>query len=160
MGILDRLRDAMIRQRAMTPRGWLARALAILVLATAACGPVEYVSHVTMGASPKLEAARAADAPKWSPYWWTRANEYLHKAREEAAYAHCEAANHFGRLSEEAADKAREEALRRAADPAGAAKEMGPIDGAPVETAPAPAKGDAKESKDKKPGKALAPVED
>jgi len=84
---------------------------------------------VTMGASDKVEAARAADAAKWSPYWWTRAVEYQHKAKEEAAHANFEAANHFGRLSEEAATRAREEALRRAADPAAAAKEMGPIDG-------------------------------
>ncbi|HTJ46869.1 MAG TPA: hypothetical protein VL463_32420 [Kofleriaceae bacterium] len=110
----------------MTPRGWLA---ALLFCAASACGPIEYVSHVTMGASDKVEAARAADAAKWSPYWWTRAVEYQHKAKEEAAHANFEAANHFGRLSEEAATKAREEALRRAADPAAAAKEMGPIDG-------------------------------
>jgi hypothetical protein len=122
------------------PCGWLPRALAVSCLAGAiasalalgGCGPVEYVNHVTLGASGKVEAARAADAAKWSPYWWTRSVEYLHKAREEAAYAHFEAANHFGRLSEDAADKAREEALRRAADPAAAAKEMGPIEGAPA----------------------------
>ncbi len=101
-------------------------------VALGACGPIEYVSHVSMGASNAVESARTADAAKWSPYWWTRAIEYLHKAREEAAYAHFEASNHFGRLSEEAADKAREEALRRAADPDAAAREMGPIDGSAV----------------------------
>ena len=124
------------------------------VMAAAGCGPIEYVSHVTTGASPKLEAARAADAAKWSPYWWTRAVEYLHEAKAQAAYAHYEAANHFGRLSEEAADKAREEALRRAADPAAAAKEMGPIDGGSIDTAPTePATPGHKK-------KGIAPVED
>jgi hypothetical protein len=127
-----------------------------------ACGPIEYVSHVTTGAGPAIEAARSADAAKWSPYWWTRANEYFHKAREEAAYSHFEAANHFGRLSEDAAAKAREEALRRAADPDAAAKEMGPLDGAPVVAPPASDKPD----KPDKPGKArkspgkLAPTEE
>ena len=134
--------------------------LRLAVIATsvaAACGPVEYVSHVTMGASNAVEAARSADAAKWSPYWWTRAVEYLHEARVEAAYAHFEAANHFGRLSEDAAAKAREEALRRAADPAAAAKEMGPIDGGTID-APAPKADEPAPPKGKTKG--LAPVED
>lgn len=140
----------------MSARGWLA-GLAV-AFATAACGPIEYINHSTLGATPKLEAARAADAEKWSPYWWTRAVEYLHKSREEAAYAHFQAANRFGQLSEEAAEKAREEALRRAADPAAAAKEMGPIDGGKIE---APTSDDAApdgNAKKKKGG--MAPVED
>jgi hypothetical protein len=95
-------------------------ALASMLLA---CGPIEYVNTVTRKADSAVEAARAADAPKWSPYWWTRAVEYLHQARVEAASADFQAANRFGRLAEEAARKAREEALRRAADPA-AAKEL------------------------------------
>ena len=137
----------------MSARGRLA-AFAI-AMAMSGCGPIEYVQHVTMGANDKVEAARAADAEKWSPYWWTRAREYLHEAKVQAAYAHFQAANRFGELSEDAADKAREEALRRAANPAAAAKEMGPIvggtlDKAPVEPA-APSKSKAK---------GVAPVED
>jgi hypothetical protein len=140
----------------MSVRGRLVFALIFApALATAGCGPIEYVNHTTLGATPKLDAARAADAEKWSPYWWTRAVEYQHKSREEAAYAHFQAANHFGELSEEAATKAREEALRRAADPAAAAKEMGPIDGGTVET---PKHEDEKAPPAKKKG--MAPVED
>ena len=135
----------------MTPRGWLAT---LLLCWASACGPIEYVSHVAFSASDKVEAARAAEAAKWSPYWWTRAVEYLHQAKVEAAYAHFEAANHFGRLSEEAADHAREEALRRASDPAAAAKEMGPIDGGTTEV---PA---ARQDQGKPKKKDLAPVED
>lgn len=109
-------------------RVWRRLGLAIAcALATAACGPIAYVSGTTYGATGAVDAARAANAAKWSPYWWTRATEYLHKAREEAAYSNFQAANHFGRLSREAADKAREEAVRRAADPDAAAKEMGPV---------------------------------
>jgi hypothetical protein len=100
---------------------------AAFAVAAAACGPIEYVSGVTYGASNAVDTARAANAAKWSPYWWTRATEYLHKSREEAAYSNFQAANHFGRLAREAADKAREEALHRAADPDAAAKEMGPV---------------------------------
>jgi len=112
-----------------------------LALGIGACGPIEYVNTVTRRADTAVEEARAANAAKWSPYWWTRAVEYLRQARVEAASADFQAANRFGRLSAEAAEKAREESLRRAGDPE-AAREL--------EIPDAP--------KGRKPG--LAPVED
>ncbi|HVK73255.1 MAG TPA: hypothetical protein VM734_08025 [Kofleriaceae bacterium] len=94
------------------------RALALaLVIATAGCGPIGYVSQVTRTASTSVEEARALNAAKYAPYWWTRAVEYLHKAREEAAHADFQAANRFGRLAAEAAEHAKADAIRRAADP-------------------------------------------
>ncbi len=90
---------------------WLGLAVAY-ALALGACGPIGYVSGTTYGAANAVDTARAANAAKWSPYWWTRATEYLHKAREEAAYSNFQAANHFGRLAKEAALKARDEAIR------------------------------------------------
>jgi hypothetical protein len=94
------------------------RALALAaILALAACGPIEYVNTVTRGADSAVAEARAANAAKWSPYYWTRAVEYLRLARIEAASADFQAANRFGRLSEEAAIKARDEALHCAAAP-------------------------------------------
>lgn len=113
-----------------------------VALLLAACGPIEYVNTVTRRADTAVAAARAANAAKWSPYWWTRAVEYLVQARVEAASADFQAANRFGRLSEEAAIKAREESLRRAADP-DAAREL------EVPTAPA-----------KRPNDGLAPVDE
>jgi hypothetical protein len=91
--------------------------VAIMLLALGACGPIEYVNQTTRKASTAVESAEAAQADKYSPYWYTLAVEYLHKSREEAAGADFQAANRFGRKAEEAAIKAREEALRRAADP-------------------------------------------
>jgi hypothetical protein len=88
-----------------------------LVFATlAACGPIGYVSNVR-SASTAVEEARAVNAAKYAPYEWTRAVEYLHAARAEAAMADFEAANRFGRLATEAATKAKTDAIRRAADP-------------------------------------------
>ncbi len=84
--------------------------------AAAACGPIGYVSNVR-GASTAVEEARAVNAAKYAPYEWTRAVEYLRQARAEAAYADFQAANRFGRLAEEAATKAKADAIRRAADP-------------------------------------------
>jgi len=93
------------------------RGVAWICLLTA-CGPVVYVSEVTRNASDAVEAARAARADKYSPYYWTRANEYLHAAREEAAHADFQGANRFGRLATEAATKALEEAEKHPAESA------------------------------------------
>ena len=106
--------------------------IAILLLACAplACGPIEYVGQVTRRATSEVEAARAVDAAKHAPYWWTRAVEYLHQARVEAAAADFQAANRFGRLAAEAAVQARADAL--------AAVGAGPSTPTPTPT-PAPA---------------------
>ncbi len=96
-------------------RGTILSAVAALLVI--GCGPIEYVNQVTRKASSSVEAARAAEADKYSPYWYTRAVEYLHKARAEAADADFQAANRFGRKSEEAANKAREEAIAHAGKP-------------------------------------------
>ena len=63
-------------------------------------------------------AAPALDAARYAPYWWTRAVEYLHEARAQAAHANFQAANRYGRLSTEAANQAKADAIRRAANPA------------------------------------------
>jgi Domain of unknown function (DUF4398) len=83
----------------------------------AGCGPIVYVSEVTFHASDAVDAARAAHADKYAPYWWTRATQYLAKAREVAAYADFQGANRFGRLATEAANKATEEAQIAEKDP-------------------------------------------
>ena len=90
---------------------------AVLCVAAAACGPVAYVGQVTMHADDAVEQARLANAEKYSPYWWTRANQYLHMAREVAAHADFQGANRFGRLAEEAAHEAKREAEIGAKDP-------------------------------------------
>ncbi len=89
---------------------------AVLVL-LAACGPIAYVGEVTQRASTAVEHARDAQADALAPYWWTRAVEYLHEARELAAHADFQGANRFGRLAAEAADKAVEEASLAVKDP-------------------------------------------
>jgi hypothetical protein len=80
------------------------------VLLLASCGPVAYIGQVTLKADDAVEAARVSEADKYSPYWWTRATQYLYMAREVAAHADYQGANHFGRLATEAAEKAKAEA--------------------------------------------------
>jgi hypothetical protein len=89
----------------------------LALVLVASCGPVAYVSQVTIHADDAVEAARAAEADKYSPYWWTRATQYLRMAREVAAHADYQGANHFGRLAEEAALQAKTEADAAAKDP-------------------------------------------
>ena len=105
-------------------------ALAGLLAAASACGPIEYVSQVTRTAASAVDDARAVDAERLAPYDWTRAIEYLRAAREQAAHANFQAANRFGRLAAEAAVQARADAL--------AAVGAGPSTPTPTPT-PAPA---------------------
>jgi sRNA-binding protein len=113
----------------------------VLVALLAGCGPVAYVSQVTFDADNAVAAARASNAAKYSPYWWTRATQYLHMAREVAAHADFQGANHFGRLATEAAVNARAEAEQAAkAGPVPAKVDTG-SDVAPAkDDAPVPAK--------------------
>src|SRR5882724_10291904 len=89
----------------------------VFLACLAACGPVAYVRQVTMTADSAVEDARAAKADKFSPYYWTRAINYLHMAREVAGHADFQGANKFGRLAAEAAVHAKEEAEIGAQDP-------------------------------------------
>lgn len=117
-------------------RRWVLFAATSAALGSAGCGPIVYVNEVTRRADDAVEAARRAEADKLAPYWWTRATQYLHKAREVAARADFQGANRFGRLATAAAEKALEEA----ADPS-----KQPLDVAPAKesgaTEPAPANG-------------------
>jgi hypothetical protein len=90
----------------MGPRLALALALAMLASGLAACGPIVYVNEVTRRADDAVAEARHAEAEKYAPYWWTRATQYLHKARERAAHADFQGANRFGRLATESARQA------------------------------------------------------
>ena len=90
-------------------RRWVALVVLLVVL-PAGCGPIAYVNQVTRKADDAVEAARVAKCDELAPYWYTRAVEYLHMAREVAAHADYQGANRFGRLAEEAALKAVEEA--------------------------------------------------
>lgn len=105
---------------------------ALVLLFVVGCGPIRYVGDVTRGAQTAVDQARDAQAEKYAPYYWTRAVQYLHAAREDAARADFQGANHFGRLAREAAELAANEAT--VAD-----KHEKPI----VPVAPAKAKDDA-----------------
>ena len=120
--------DACVRGDMMHTMRW------VIALALAAgCGPVAYINQVPRDAAQKVEQARALNAAKFSPYWWTRATEYLRMAREVAAHADFQGANKFGKLSADAAATAIAESEERSKDPSKI-----PVN--PMDAGPAPAK--------------------
>jgi hypothetical protein len=103
-------------------RGWAFRvgqgALLYGALLSSGCGPVEYLSGVTFGASRTLAEAKAAQAPVLAPYEYTAATEYLQKSRELAGYARFDDAVLFGKKAGElAAEAVRIARARPAAEP-------------------------------------------
>src|SRR3954469_13165069 len=90
------------------------------------CGPVEYISQVGNKAASAVSSAKLAQADRYAPYEYTAAEEYLHKAREEAGYAEYEDAIEFGRRAEELANKGRAIAVARLSQSGGASSAATP----------------------------------
>jgi hypothetical protein len=89
----------------------------LLLLLLSSCGSIVYINDVARTASSSIDAARAAEADKYSPYYWTRAEQYLIKARERAARADFQGANRFGRLAAAAAQLAEQDAIAAKKNP-------------------------------------------
>ena len=112
-----------LRRQSDLPEGALAILAAIMLAGSAAsiagCGPIEYINQVGVKAAGAVSAAKLAQADRYAPYEFTAAEEYLHKAREEASYAEYEDAIEFGRKAEELADKGRAIAVAKLSQSAG-----------------------------------------
>jgi hypothetical protein len=91
--------------------------IVVVLLALGGCGSIVYINDVTRSATTSIDAARAAEADKYSPYYWTRAEQYLIKARERAAHADFQGANRFGRLAAAAAQLAEQDAIAAKKNP-------------------------------------------
>jgi hypothetical protein len=100
------------------PVGRLAAATlfaALSGLGSTACGPTQSTALI-MDADVQVESARAADAPKLSPYEYTAAEAYLHKAREEQGYSDFEVSIDYGRKSVKFATEARQKSMAARAE--------------------------------------------
>jgi hypothetical protein len=114
----------------------LAKGAVIFTLATpiaSGCGPIEYLNQVGSKAASAVAAAKLAQADRYAPYEYTAAEEYLHKAREEAGYAQYQDSIEYGRKAEELAQRARAIAINKLSQPTASA----PATGAPVPAAAA-----------------------
>jgi len=96
-------------------------AFAPLLLAVLGCGPVEYINQVGNKAASAVSAAKLASADRYAPYEYTKAEEYLHKAREEAGHAEYEDAIDYGHKAEDLANLARAITVKRMAEESAAA---------------------------------------
>jgi hypothetical protein len=109
-----RRRSGFLSEVGSLPTGALVGAAACLAaLAFGGCGPIEYINQVGVKAAGAVAAAKLAQADRYAPYEYTAAEEYLHKAREEAGYAEYEDAIEFGRRAEDFANKGRAIAVAR-----------------------------------------------
>jgi hypothetical protein len=95
--------------------------LAPLLVSLGACGPVEYINQVGNKAASAVSAAKLASAARYAPYEYTAAEEYLHKAREEAGHAEYQDAIEYGRKAEDLANRARAITVERMAKESAAA---------------------------------------
>jgi hypothetical protein len=118
------LRRLRLPLRRALPTGALAVVVPLAVVSLAVsisgCGPIEYINQVGVKAAGAVSAAKLAQADRYAPYEYTAAEEYLHKAREEAAYAQYEDAIEFGRKAEELANKGRAIAVAKLSQSASA----------------------------------------
>jgi hypothetical protein len=95
-------------------------ALRVVLLSAGAClsgcGPVQYVSQVTLQATRAVRNADEAHAAELAPYEYTIAVESLHKARELAGYARWQESLRFGndaiKYGRDAELMAREKAIK------------------------------------------------
>jgi hypothetical protein len=93
----------------------LRQLLLLMVLVAPGCGPVQS-TYLIMKADVQVEGARAADASRLSPYEFTAAVAYLHKAREETGYADYEVAVDFAQKAAKYAQEAKEKSMAAAAE--------------------------------------------
>jgi hypothetical protein len=77
------------------------------------CGPVQSTAFL-LDAEVQIEAARTAGAEKLSPYEWTSANLYIHKAREEVGYSNFETGVEYAGKASKFANQAREKSMAAA----------------------------------------------
>ena len=87
------------------PTGGLLLAVAAGAFAWSACGPVTASSTIS-DAADDLDEARKLEAEQNAPYEFTRAETFLHKARELEGYGLFEQAADYARQSRLASEKA------------------------------------------------------
>lgn len=85
----------------------------MILLALTGCGPVQSTAYL-LDAEVQIEAARTAGAEKLSPYEWTSANLYIHKAREVVGYSDFEAGVSFAQKASKFARQAKDNSVNAA----------------------------------------------
>ena len=79
----------------------------------ASCGPISYITKVTVNATRSVSEAETANAEQLAPYEYWSAKTYLQMAREKAGTADYELATGYGDLASKMAHKAVKVAAER-----------------------------------------------
>ncbi len=93
----------------------IAALLAVLLVISLGCGPVESTSLIVQSDT-ALQGAKTADSEKKSPYEYYAAEQYLHKAREKWGTSDFEYAIDYAKDARDLAKKASERSLKRERD--------------------------------------------
>jgi hypothetical protein len=108
-------KDFARQSRAASARATSFGAGVLCLVSVSGCGPVEYINQVGNRAASAVSAAKLAQSDRYAPYEYTAAEEYLHKAREEAGHAEYQDAIEYGRKAEDLANRARAITVERLA---------------------------------------------
>ncbi len=79
---------------------------AVLAIALAGCGPIQFVSQVTIRAEKSVAEAKLQQADKYAPYEYYGAAAFLEQAKHRAAFGDFQTSYRYGKKSEKMAKKA------------------------------------------------------
>jgi len=80
--------------------------LSVLVLSSEACGPIEFISQVTVRAERAVNDAKLMHARRWAPYEYWGAVAYLEQAKYRAGYGDFQTSYRYGKKAEKMATEA------------------------------------------------------
>ena len=114
--------------------------LGVFMVPMTGCGAA-VSSYLILNAQAELDGAEAAEADKYAPYEYTKAQQYLHKAREEQGYADFGPAIEYAFSAQEYAELGRkkaDEAKSLAQPPPASAPVEVPVSGEGAAPSPTP----------------------
>lgn len=106
----------------------------LLTASLGACGPIQFVSQVTIRAEKAVEDAKLQKADKYAPYEFYGAKVFLEQAMHRAGYGDFQTSYRYGQQAEKMANKAAKLAKQRRDEEGDVTRPSG--DGPPRETTP------------------------
>jgi hypothetical protein len=71
-----------------------------------ACGPIQFISQVTIRAEKSVAAAKLNQAEKYAPYEYWKAVSFLEEAKHRAGFGDYQTSYRYGKKAQKMADKA------------------------------------------------------
>lgn len=80
--------------------------IGVVILAVGACGPIQFVSQVTIRAEKSVAEAKLQHADKYAPYEYYGAEAYLEQAKHRAGFGDFQTSYRYGKKAEKMAKEA------------------------------------------------------